>query len=136
VSKDQGATWNGPLMIGLPGVTEATPRAQIAAREPGHIAVAYYGSTNPATATTLNGYLMESFDAAAKDPLFQTAQVNDSKQPLWFPVKSGSLPRNDYLGVTIAPDGTAWAGLVKLKSDTPDAEGYIPSTGYVARLAR
>ena len=49
-------------------------------------------------------------------------------------MKSGTLPRNDYLGVTIGPDGTAWTGLVKLRSATPDSEGYIQSTGYVARL--
>ena len=134
VSKDQGVTWNGPLMIGYPGVTEATPRAQLAAQGPGHITVAYYGHPTGAPSTTLNGYLMESFNAADTQPLFHSARVNDSSRPLYFPVKSGSLPRNDYLGVTIAPDGTPWTALVKLRSNTPDSQGYIQSTGYAARI--
>jgi len=136
VSRDQGVTWNGPLMIGAPGVTEATPRAQVAAREPGHIAVAYYGYPTGSSSSTLNGYLTESFNAADSQPLFDSARVNDPAHPLYFPVKSGTLPRNDYLGVTIGPDGTPWTGLVKLRSTTPDSQGYIQSTGYVARLVR
>jgi hypothetical protein len=140
VSKDQGLTWNGPLMIGMPAhspdpaVTEASPRAQVSARGPGHIAVSYYGYPTGSPSTTLNGYLTESFNAADAQPLFYSARVNDTAHPLYFPVKSGALPRNDYLGVTIAPDGTPWTALVKLLSDTPDSQGYIQSTGYVARL--
>jgi hypothetical protein len=133
VSKNQGVSWTGPLMVGMPGITEATPHAQIAALEPGHIAIAYYGSLQGST-TRLNGYLTESFDAASARPLFYSAQLNDTTHPLYFPVQSGTLPRNDYLGVTIAPDGTPWTGLVKLRSDKPDAQRYIQSTGYVARL--
>jgi hypothetical protein len=60
--------------------------------------------------------------------------LNAPSQPLYFPVKSGSLPRNDYLGVTIAPDGTPWTALTKLRSDTPDAAGFIQSTGFAGRL--
>jgi hypothetical protein len=33
-----------------------------------------------------------------------------------------------------APDGTPWTALTKLRSDTPDAEGFIQSTGYAGRL--
>jgi hypothetical protein len=118
----------------MPGIVEAVPHAQIAALEPGHIAIAYYGHQQQASAARLNGYLTESFDATAAKPLLFSAQLNDSRHPLYFPVKSGTLPRNDYLGVTIAPDGTPWTGLVKLRSAQPDAQGYIQSTGYVARL--
>jgi hypothetical protein len=134
VTRDQGRTWRGPMMIGMPGVVEAAPHAQIAALEPGHIAVAYYGHQQQGPSSRLNGYLTESFDATALRPLFYSAQLNDARHPLYFPVSSGTLPRNDYLGVTIAPDGTPWTGLVKLRSAKPDAEGYIQSTGYVARL--
>jgi hypothetical protein len=134
VSTDQGNTWRGPWMIGMPGVVEATPHAQISALEPGHIAIAYYGHEQQASASKLNGYLTESFNARDGRPLFYSAQLNDRRDPLYFPVKSGTLPRNDYLGVTIAPDGTPWTGLVKLRSTTPDAQGYIQSTGYVGRL--
>ena len=37
--------------------------------------------------------------------------------------------------MTIGPDGTPWAALVKLCSATPDAEGFIQSTGFAGRLA-
>src|SRR5204863_2031255 len=45
-----------------------------------------------------------------------------------------SLPRNDYLGVTIGPDETPWTALVKLKSSKPDGEGFVQSTGVASRL--
>ena len=64
----------------------------------------------------------ESFNATAKRPLLYTGLLNDPRRPLYFPVDSGTLPRNDYLGVTMAPDGTPWVGLVKLLSTKPDAE--------------
>ena len=135
VSKDGGTTWAGPFDATMPGVSEGTPRAQVAAdrNTPGHIAIAYYGYTG-GDSKTLNGYLTESFDAADANPTFYTAELNDPSQPLYFPVKSGTTPNNDYLGVTIAPDGTPWTALVKLLSDTPDSQGYIQSTGFAARL--
>lgn len=136
VSKDQGQTWNAPLLVSAPGVAQSgAPFAQVAARDPGHIAIAYYGYTG-SDSSRLNGYLTESYDASGPNPLFYTAQLNDRAEPLYFPVKSGLLPRNDYLGVTIAPDGTPWTGLVKLLSDTPDSQGFIPSTGFAGRLVR
>ena len=120
-------------MAGAPGVTQGDPHAQVAAREPGHIAIAYYGSTSdPAK---LSGYLTESRDATAAGPLFQSAAVNDPATPLYFPTESGTSPRNDYLGVAIGPDGVPWAAFVKLKSTTGDAEGYIQSTGFAGRLS-
>jgi hypothetical protein len=133
-SKDQGKTWNGPLVASAPGVKEAgAPFAQVAALDAGHVAIAYYGYTGT-DSKRLNGYLTESFNAADRQPAFYTGLLNDPSQPLYFAVKSGSLPRNDYLGVTIAPDGTPWTALTKLRSDTPDAEGFIQSTGYAGRL--
>jgi hypothetical protein len=119
-------------MAGPPGVTLATPNPQVAARAPGHVAIGSYGSTGDAR--RLNGYLTESFDANAADPLFYTATVNDPADPLYFPTDGGSLPRNDYLGVTIGPDETPWTALVKLRSAKPDAEGFVQSTGVASRL--
>ena len=68
-------------------------------------------------------------------PCWDRKQLNRSDEPLYFPTNGGTLPRNDYLGVTIAPDGTPWTALVKLRSATPDAEGFIQSTGFAGRLA-
>ena len=45
VSKDGGKTWGKPIMIGPPGITEATlPKIDVGA--PGKVAIAYYASTN------------------------------------------------------------------------------------------
>ena len=135
VTKDKGATWRGPFMVSMPGVIAGTPgpTPQIAAQGPGHVAIAYYGYTGK-DSTRMNGYLSESFNAGSSSPLLYSAAVNDPKQPLYFPVKSGTLPRNDYLGVTFAPDGTPWGAFVKLTSATPDGEGYIQSTGWAGHL--
>lgn len=134
VTKDKGETWNGPLMVSAPGVTTGSPRAQVAAREPGHIAIAYYGHEKSGSEKKLNGYITESFNASSKDPLFYSALLNDPDDPLYFPINGGTLPRNDYLGVTIAPDGTPWTALVKLLSPNPDEEGFIQSTGFAGHL--
>ncbi|MFL5822743.1 MAG: sialidase family protein [Solirubrobacteraceae bacterium] len=134
VSRDQGQTWKGPLLVSAPRVKQAAaPFAQVSALDAGHIAIAYYGYRGK-DSSRLNGYLTESFDAARRHPTFYTAQLNPSSKPLYFPVKSGSLPRNDYLGVTVGPDGTAWTALVKLLSATPDSQGFIQSTGFAGRL--
>jgi hypothetical protein len=134
VSKDHGQAWRGPLLVSAPAVRQAAaPFAQVSAQAPGHIAIAYYGYTGTSS-KLLNGYLTESFDATARNPIFYTAMLNKPSQPLYFPVKSGNLPRNDFLGVTIAPNGTPWTGLVKLLSATPDSQGYIQSTGFAGRL--
>jgi hypothetical protein len=133
VSKDQGATWNGPLLVAPRGVTSGGSQTpQVIAQKSGHIAIGYYGWTKDAQ--HLNGYLTESFNATARTPLLHTGLLNDPRKPLYFPVDSGTLPRNDYLGVAMAPDGTPWVGLVKLLSTKPDSEGYIPSTGFAAHL--
>jgi hypothetical protein len=133
VSKDQGATWNGPLLVSPRGVTSGlAPTPQVVVQKPGHIAIGYYGWTKDAQ--HLNGYLTESFNATARTPLLHTGLLNDPRKPLYFPVESGTLPRNDYLGVAMAPDGTPWVALVKLLSAKPDAEGYIQSTGFAGHL--
>lgn len=133
-SKDQGVSWHGPFDVTAPGILEGSPHAQIAARQPGHVAIAYYGYPKGGDGQTLDGYLTESFDADSAKPLLYSAMLNRPGDHLYFPVKSGSLPRNDYLGVTIAPDGQPWTALVKLLSDTPDSQGYVQSTGFVGRL--
>lgn len=133
VSADGGETWMGPMDIGKPGVTVANPSPQVAAGADGQIAVAYYGFEAGGSAATLNGYITESFDAASGDPLLYSSILNDPDDPLYFPTDGGSLPRNDYLGVTIAPDGTPWTALVKLLSPAPDGEGFVQSTGFAGR---
>jgi hypothetical protein len=135
VTKDKGKSWKGPFMVSMPGVIGGSPgpTPQVAAQGPGHIAIAYYGYTGK-DSTRMNGYLTESFNADSSSPLLHSAAINDPKKPLYFPVQSGTLPRNDYMGVAFAPDGTPWGAYVKLKSAKPDAEGYIQSTGWAGHL--
>jgi len=135
VSKDEGATWKGPTMVSMPGVTTSLVTPQVAAQGPGHIAIGYYGYSGK-DSTRLNGYLTESFNANAASPLLHSAQLNSSKEPLYFTTDGGTLPRNDYMGVAFGPDGTPWAAFVKLLSKKPDAEGYVQSTGFAGRLAK
>jgi len=133
VTPDKGKTWRGPWMIAPKGVHMALVAPQVVAQRAGHVAVGYYGYRG-SDSTRLNGYLTESFDGSSADPLFATAPVNDPRRPLYFPVGSGTLPRNDYLGVAMGPDGTPWIGLVRLLSTKPDSQGYVQSTGYAGRL--
>lgn len=133
VSEDGGETFGDPMDVGMPGVTAAAPLPQMASGPDGQIAIAYYGYPEGGDPSTLNGYLTESFNADAEEPLFYSSQLNADDDPLYVPTNGGSLPRNDYLGVTIAPDGTPWTALVKLISDQPDDEGFIQSTGFAGR---
>jgi hypothetical protein len=134
VSRDGGTTWDGPHMIGMPGVELAQPWPQLAAREPGHVVLAYYGHPEGGDGETLHGYLTESFTADSGDIVLHSAQLSDDDDPLYVPTDGGTLPRNDYLGVTIGPDGTPWTALVKLLGPEPDAEGFVQSTGFAGRL--
>ena len=45
ISRDGGKEWSKPLMIGPPGIKEAT-LPKIEAGDPGKVAIVYYGSTN------------------------------------------------------------------------------------------
>jgi hypothetical protein len=118
-------------MAGAPGVKMTDPPPQVTARDPGHVVIGYYGTTSDDS--HVNGYLTESFDATAADPLFYSASLNDPAAPLYFPTR-GKNPRNDYLGVAIARDGTPWGGFVKLRSPNPDSQGYVQSTGFAGHL--
>ena len=125
ISRDGGATWTVPMMIGPPGLTEAT-LTEIDVREPGRVAIAYIGSENapggPAptgsgpeyNGVTWNGYITLTADALAPDPVFYTASVNDQSDPL---VKGDCgifrcAQVYDFIDVVIAPDGTPWASMV------------------------
>jgi hypothetical protein len=45
ISRDRGRSWSTPLMVGAPGVNEAS-EPQLASSATGQVAVTYYGSTN------------------------------------------------------------------------------------------
>jgi hypothetical protein len=108
VSRDRGASWSAPLEVGAPGVTEIR-RLAVTAREPGHAAISYLGSTDGGT--TFNAYITESRDAHAANPTFWSAPVNN---PAAAPVALGSNSetfgdRIQFLNEMIGADGTPWA---------------------------
>jgi hypothetical protein len=108
VSRDGGAHWSKPLMIGAPGVKEAA-LPELVADGSGHVAVAYYASENislpfpPMCGYSSGGsgsnlalscpgyenekwnmYVTETWDAVSHEPLFWSAPLNDPAQPVWY----------------------------------------------------
>lgn len=121
VSKNRGKKWSKPMMIGAPGVNEASLPG-IAAGDKGRIALIYMGTTGspgePWTGnyadTTWDGYMTMSTNALASDPHFYSAPINNPKDPL---IKGECGPFRcqaafDFHDVVISPDGTPWASFV------------------------
>jgi hypothetical protein len=155
VSRDGGKTFATPMMVAPPGVQEAM-LPSVAAGDDGRVAFSYLGTRNSPggpfcvqtkadgclTAdgspgkgaaeyekTTWDGYIGMTVEATAKDPVFQTAPVNDPKDPLHRGYCGGIACQgtHEFHDVVIAPDGTPWA------SFTDDA---IPDPAAPAGEAR
>ncbi|MGH2730503.1 MAG: sialidase family protein, partial [Actinomycetota bacterium] len=121
ISKNRGKDWSDPIMVGAPGVNEASLPG-IAVGETGKVALIYMGSTNspgepwtdPYAEVTWNGYMAITADALTKQPVFYTGTVNNPREPL---IKGQCGPFRcqaafDFLDVVIARDGTPWASFV------------------------
>ena len=125
ISRNGGTNWSAPVMVGPPGLKEAT-LPSIDVETPGKVALSYIGSTNaPGGAApkgygddypntvTWNGYITISTNVLSDDPLFYTGSVNPADDPL----VRGSCPvlrcaqQFDFIDVQIAPDGTPWASM-------------------------
>jgi hypothetical protein len=117
ISRDQGATW-GPEMDVVPaGVQVGAPENEVehvflsphlwevAVQQPGHVAVGYYG--RPVGQTRWDGYLTETWNALDRRPVLWSARLNAESIDLTDGVTASI--GNDFVGTTIAPDGTAWA---------------------------
>lgn len=108
MSRDHGQTWSTPLMVAAPGVQEVR-RIAITAGAPGHIAIAYPGSTDGGA--HFDGYITESRNALDPQPVFWSASINDPAQPLIDLADPETFGDRLFFGTAaIAPDGTAWAG--------------------------
>ena len=116
VSRDRGLTWGQPIMIASPGINEAA-LPQLVAGKRGHVAIAYYGSTNspgapfpptcvgqpPVTASPLstscpayqaetwNTYITETWNGLDDSPLFWSAPLNDPAIPTWYGCSPSAL---------------------------------------------
>lgn len=126
ISRNGGKTWSKPLMVGVPGIKEAS-QPELAVGSTGKVAVTYMGSTNSPyqrcqvscgadqyERTTWNGYMTFSHDALAKEPLFYSASVNALDDPL---VRGTCRQQRcqgtlDFHDLQIAPDGSIWGAFV------------------------
>jgi hypothetical protein len=99
--RQTGLQWSTPLMIGAPGVNEASIPGLVAGKR-GQVAVTYYGSKNspglpfPPSCNglstncpgyeneTWDTYITETWNALARQPLFWSAPLNDPSQPTWY----------------------------------------------------
>jgi hypothetical protein len=107
----KGFRWGSPLNIAEPGVNYVT-RVAVAVNEPGHIALAYAGSTGGMSGT-FNGYISESKHALRRNPTFFGASVNDPAEPLMSSAYANATTavqgRMMVLTAAFSPDGTPWA---------------------------
>ena len=115
-SRDGGHTWSAPVVVSAPEVKHVRYHA-MTVREPGRVAIAYYGSPN---GLHYHGYIAESSDAFKEEPIFWSATVNDPSDPLyrygfnvgylemWF---GGDL--NEIVHIRYSPDGDIWASFCK-----------------------
>ena len=129
VSTDGGATWGPELDLASPGVDVGHPASEaegvftsptlwaVAVREPGHVALGYYGRTSGEPRWDAD--LTVTSNALAASPLLWSARLNPDDVDLTDAMTE--TIGNDYMGTTIAPDGTPWAG-------------FYHSVGFVGRL--
>jgi hypothetical protein len=103
VSRDRGLTWSEPANVLAPGLATLN-QWFVAVRDPGQVAFAYFGQREGQT--TYDAYLTMTRNALASRPVYFSAIVNDPSEPLL--AAPGSAAKDDYIGVDIGPDGSAW----------------------------
>ncbi|MFN2544053.1 MAG: sialidase family protein [Actinomycetota bacterium] len=113
VSRDRGRTWSLPLDATAPGVANIN-QWFVAVRDPGQVAFAYFGQRDGQS--TYDAYMTMTRDALDRDPVFFSAIVNDPRKPLL--AAPGTPAKDDYIGVDLGPDGSAWGAFY---ADCPDA---------------
>lgn len=116
VSRDGAQTWSAPIAVAAPEATHAIFGA-MAVREPGTVALAYYGS---ADGLDYHGYIAETRNALDAHPTFSTITINEPSDPLF---KGGfDMGYNEVLQggdlieiaqIRYAPNGDLWAGFVQ-----------------------
>jgi len=95
------------------------------AREPGHVAFAFYGSSDR-SGRHWDGWITESWDALAVSPTFYGAPVDD---PRTANLHDGAYADeytsgNEHLGLSLSADGTPWGAFT---DGTNGFSGYIRS---------
>ena len=156
VSGDGGRTWTPPVDLTAPGV--AVGQWAMAQRH-GDVAVAFLGHT--AGQVTQDAYLTETRNLSVVlqggRPIFYSARLNDRPilygasvqgsgyltlplgQRIPFPPPFGNqMFGNDFIGATIAPDGSAWGSFDQDCGPTADSPGCVAQSdqtrGFAGRL--
>jgi hypothetical protein len=152
LSTDRGLTWSKPLDLLAPGLTAVHNWAM--AQYGDQVAVAYLGHR---TGPTWDGWIttakgVRASLAAGRTPVLTSGQVNDPKRPLLYgdnvqgagtfqlPAPLGNTVPfpppfdiqvfgNDFIGATIAPDGTAWGSYTQDCGPSPDSAGCVAQQG-------
>lgn len=134
VSRNHGRSWGPALLIAPPGVA-AVNFPSIDASTPGHLVVAFPGTTarDATAARPWNYYVAVSTDALASRPTFHSTTANPVKDPIH---RGACLDRCagmfDFIDVVAAPrTGELWAAAVDTCTSITciQAEGPgLPST--------
>lgn len=146
-----GATWSRELNMVAPGVVSVGTwnfaQGTFAPGLVGEMAVTYYGIR--AGNTTSDGFITETRDALAADPVFWSGQVNDPSQPLLYNTMTDGNPGLtvlDFNGGALSPDGrSAWGSWVQdcgtniltspaCLSRLPGTNPGLPENGFAGRL--
>jgi hypothetical protein len=134
VSTDAGKTWSDPVNIAPPGV-HAVNFPTIVAGEPGRVAIAFSGTTDPDEESDLrpwNQYVMVSTNALAAEPLFLSNIANQKGDPIFRGQCRGRCGGIfDFGDIQMSPvDGLFWA----TSSDSCTEESGC-SDGYAGEFA-
>jgi hypothetical protein len=130
-STDGGATWGAMWDLAAPGVEVGHPGSEApglftspqlwfaAVTSPGRVAVGYYAK--PQGQTRWDAELTETWNALDALPVLWSGRLNPDTVDLTDALTDSI--GNDFMGTTIGPDDTPWAG-------------YYHSTGFAGRLVR
>lgn len=123
ISKDKGVTWSKPVRVSPVGMTMPLFETSVAG-DPGRVAVAYYGTSEPREKwkyasnapnhTVWHLYLTTSTNALDENPIFTTVQVDTAEDPIqkgcvWLQGGGGGETRCrnllDFFDLTMGQDG-------------------------------
>jgi hypothetical protein len=98
VSRDKGKTWSTPVVISAPNI-KRTHLASMTVKEPGKIAIAYYGSESDKQSGSYSAYVAESSNAFSAKPAFKSQMINAPSDP----TMAGGFDAN-YFGMFVGGD--------------------------------
>ena len=146
LSRTHGDTWTKAYDISAPGIT-TVKQWSLATAGNSDVAISVLGHGRGES--TWNGYLISARDVLAgvqssAGPVFYVGQLNPTNRPLLYgnsvegsgylqgpggvnvpypPPFNNQMFGNDFIGVTITPDGTPWASFTQDCGTSPDAAG-------------